>query len=162
MQTTHPTTRLPFQYSRRPQTGAPRLGHRAARRFRAIAVRGNTEPVELFSAVSMLQSAAVLVCFRAEPPLPFPAFFGHALGTLGLVGVLGLGLRSARLRLGFAFFGLIVRAWMAMLYLMRDPHDPAWVSLAVAAAALAWILVRTRCLVPCRRTGMKGMGCWLQ
>jgi hypothetical protein len=130
----------------RPPCAAPVLLHRAARRYRAILVKANTEPTELLIALSMLHSAAVLVFFRAVPPLPFPAFFGHALGCLGLAGILGLGLRNGQLRLAFSFFGLIIRAWMAMLYFLRNPHDPAWVSLVMAAAALVWILVRMRCL----------------
>lgn len=146
MDMTYERRRRPQDYSRRPSEGTARAGERAWRRFRAILRKADTEPTELLIALTMLQSAAVLVFFRAVPPLPFPAFFGHALGGLGLLGLLGLGLRERRLRLGFAFFGLIIRAWMAILTLVRNPHDPAWVGLAMTAAALVWILVRMRCL----------------
>lgn len=126
---------------------------RGWRRLRWIARKANTEPVEGFIALSMALGGWTLLT-RPETsgfPLLFPQAFGWALLGLGGCGLSGLWTRQALLRTLFGFGGLFVRVWMALLYFMRDWHDPAWLSFATGALALAWISIRVVCDATARR-----------
>ena len=116
-----------------------------ARRYKAILHKCPTEGVELLVAASFLSGGATMAWSDGQHELSNPSQFGVLLMVLGIAGLLGLGTRSPWLRTGFAFFGLMVRVKMALLYAARDFYDPAWVSFAISALALFWIMVRVMC-----------------
>jgi hypothetical protein len=122
--------------------------------FKAILHKGDTEPIELMISVTMLESAVVLLLFRQDAVLAVPHLFGHALGLCGTLGIVGLATRTMPLRVMFAFFGIMLRSMMAILYLQRDWHDPAWVHFLMGASALAWIAIRLVCEAA-KRYGMQ-------
>jgi hypothetical protein len=122
-----------------------RLAAKIRRRFARIALECSTEPTEVFMAASMVLSGITLIWFAAVPPLPFPVFCGHWLGITGTVGLFGVATGHSGARMAFAFSGIIVRSWMAVIYISMDWHNPSWIPLLIASLACAWIMARLRC-----------------
>ncbi len=121
------------------------------RRIDTIIRNAHVQPTLFFLALVMIHNAAILLFFGTIPPLPFPKFFGHALGIVGTIGLIGVIFRVPLLCLAFAFFGLMLRVCMTLFYIMRDWHDPAWGSYLIASAAFFWCFVRVLCEMARRR-----------
>jgi hypothetical protein len=127
------------------------LTKRARRRIHWIIYRATTQAVELILSLSALFGAVVIIGLGASP---VPVAFGYALVVIGLSGLCGLLMANNALRLFFSFTGTFIGAWLCWIYASRDWHDPAWVGLLAAAAALYWVMVRVRCVIALHGCGI--------